>query len=223
MKNLKIFVVEDEENLRNLIVSYLVKEGFEVHTAEDGREAVSKWRENFADLMILDVMMPYLNGYEVLEHIRASSDVPVIFLTAKREYEDRIKGFETGGDDYLTKPFSMKELVMRVKAILKRTENIQKDHRIIVNELTIDPDSHTAAVSGIKIDLSVREFEILHLLIKNKDIPISREQLLDRLWGIDFEGDLRVVDTAVKRLRRKLLTAQDHIKTVRGLGYKFEV
>ncbi|SHE94817.1 response regulator transcription factor [Alkalibacter saccharofermentans] len=218
----KIFVVEDEENLRNLIEAYLVKEGFMVVTAQNGLEAVEKWRDSLADIIIMDIMMPGLDGYEVLDYIRKDSKVPVVFLTAKRELEDKIKGFETGADDYLVKPFSMKELVMRTKAILKRSGN-QEDYLQTYGELTIDLIKMEARVSGELIELSRKEYELLAYLAKNINIPISRGKLLDGLWGIDFEGDDRVVDTAIKRLRKKLGAAEGYIKTVRGLGYKFEV
>lgn len=218
----KIFVVEDEENIRNLIEAYLKKEGYFVITAKDGDEAIEKWEENLVDIIIMDIMMPGYDGYEVLEYIRQESKVPVIFLTAKRELEDRIKGFETGADDYLTKPFSMKELVMRTKAILKRTNSID-DNLKDYGDLTIDEEKKEIMVQESIIELSQREYEILLYLVKNQHIPISRERLLDRIWGLDFEGDDRVVDTAIKRLRKKLGKAEGYIKTVRGLGYKFEV
>lgn len=218
----KIFVVEDEENIRNLIEAYLKKEGYFVITAKDGDEAIEKWEEDLADIIIMDIMMPGYDGYEVLEYIRQESKVPVIFLTAKRELEDRIKGFETGADDYLTKPFSMKELVMRTKAILKRTNSID-DNLKDYGDLTIDEEKKEVMVQESIIELSQREYEILLYLVKNQHIPISRERLLDRIWGLDFEGDDRVVDTAIKRLRKKLGKAEGCIKTVRGLGYKFEV
>ncbi len=218
----KIFVVEDEESLRNLIEAYLVKEGFMVVTAQNGLEAIEKWRDSLADIIILDIMMPGLDGYEVLDYIRKDSKVPVVFLTAKRELEDKIKGFETGADDYLVKPFSMKELVMRAKAILKRSGN-QEEYLQTYGELTIDLIKMEARVSGELIELSHKEYELLAYMAKNINIPISRGKLLDRLWGVDFEGDDRVVDTAIKRLRKKMGAAEGYIKTVRGLGYKFEV
>jgi DNA-binding response OmpR family regulator len=218
----KIFVVEDEENIRNLIEAYLKKEGYFVITAKDGDEAIEKWEENLVDIIIMDIMMPGYDGYEVLEYIRQESKVPVIFLTAKRELEDRIRGFETGADDYLTKPFSMKELVMRTKAILKRTNSID-DNLKDYGDLAINEEKKEVMVKESIIELSQREYEILLYLVKNQHIPISRERLLDRIWGLDFEGDDRVVDTAIKRLRKKMGKAEGYIKTVRGLGYKFEV
>jgi DNA-binding response OmpR family regulator len=218
----KIFVVEDEENIRNLIEAYLKKEGYFVITAKDGDEAIEKWEENLVDIIIMDIMMPGYDGYEVLEYIRQESKVPVIFLTAKRELEDKIRGFETGADDYLTKPFSMKELVMRTKAILKRTNSID-DNLKDYGDLAINEEKKEVMVKESIIELSQREYEILLYLVKNQHIPISRERLLDRIWGLDFEGDDRVVDTAIKRLRKKMGKAEGYIKTVRGLGYKFEV
>jgi DNA-binding response OmpR family regulator len=176
----KIFVVEDEESLRNLIEAYLVKEGFMVVTAQNGLEAIEKWRDSLADIIILDIMMPGLDGYEVLDYIRKDSKVPVVFLTAKRELEDKIKGFETGADDYLVKPFSMKELVMRAKAILKRSGN-QEEYLQTYGELTIDLIKMEARVSGELIELSHKEYELLAYMAKNINIPISRGKLLDRL------------------------------------------
>ncbi|MBF7097894.1 response regulator transcription factor [Alkalibacter mobilis] len=222
MKKFKIMVIEDEKNLRNLIRDYLLKEGYEVFTASDGDEALEIWKDDFYDILVLDIMMPGTDGYGVLEYIRQTSDVPAIFLTAKRELEDRIKGFEVGADDYLTKPFSMKELVMRIKAILKRTEESKEDITIY-GQLAIDSRTMSVKVGQQPVDLTLKEYELLEYLIKNINIPVAREKILDRIWGLDFEGDDRVVDTTIKRLRKKLGSTEDYIKTIRGLGYKFEV
>ncbi|QSX08478.1 response regulator transcription factor [Alkalibacter rhizosphaerae] len=218
----KIFVVEDDKNLRNLIRDYLVKEGYQVTTAVDGNDALAQWRHHLADLVILDVMMPGLDGYEVLEYIREESSVPVIFLTAKGELSDRIQGFETGADDYMTKPFSIKELLMRIKAILKRTEEEKPEiwkHGLI----EIHPRNMEAFVDGNRVDLTTREYDLLIYLVENAGIPVRRETIIDRIWGLDFDGDDRAVDTAIKRLRKKMGRGEDYIKTIRGIGYKFEV
>lgn len=217
----KIFLAEDDKNLRQLIRDYLTKEGYEVITADDGNDALEKWRHNLADLVILDVMMPGLDGYEVLEYIREESKVPAIFLTAKGEVSDRIQGFETGADDYMTKPFSIKELLMRIRAILRRFEEETPD--ILAHDLLeINRKSMEVFVDGKRVDLTTREYDLLLFLVENEGIPVRRDTIIDRIWGLDFDGDDRAVDTAIKRLRKKL-DKGDYIKTVRGLGYKFEV
>lgn len=218
----RILVVEDDKNLRNLIRDYLTKAGYQVITAQDGKDALSQWRQNLADLVILDVMMPGIDGYEVLEYIREESDVPVIFLTAKGELEDRIQGFETGADDYMTKPFSIKELLMRMRAILKRTEE-EKPDVMIQGVLKIDRKTMEVFVEDKRVDLSTREYDLLLYLAENANIPVGRDKIIDRIWGLDFDGDDRAVDTAIKRLRKKLEKGEDYIKTIRGVGYKFEV
>lgn len=217
----KIFVVEDDKNLRRLLEDYLKKVGFEVITAQDGNDALKKWRQNLADLVVLDVMMPGLDGFEVLEYIREESKVPVIFLTARGELADRIQGFETGADDYLTKPFSIKELVMRIRAILKRTED-EKPDVITLGSLRIHRKAMEVFVEEQPVELTTREFDLLLYLVENAGIPVKRETIIDRIWGLDFDGDDRAVDTAIKRLRKKLGPGEDWIKTIRGIGYKFE-
>lgn len=217
----KIFVVEDDKNLRRLLEDYLKKEGFEVVTAQDGNDALRKWRQNLADLVVLDVMMPGLDGFEVLEYIREESKIPVIFLTARGELADRIQGFETGADDYLTKPFSIKELVMRIRAILKRTEE-EKPEILTLGPLRIHRKAMEVYVEEELVDLTTREFDLLVYLVENAGIPVKRETIIDRIWGMDFDGDDRAVDTAIKRLRKKLGSGEDWIKTIRGVGYKFE-
>lgn len=217
----KIFVVEDDKNLRRLLEDYLKKVGFEVITAQDGNDALKKWRQNLSDLVVLDVMMPGLDGFEVLEYIREESKVPVIFLTARGELADRIQGFETGADDYLTKPFSIKELVMRIRAILKRTEE-EKPDVITMGSLRIHRKAMEVFVEEQPVELTTREFDLLLYLVENAGIPVKRETIIDRIWGLDFDGDDRAVDTAIKRLRKKLGQGEDWIKTIRGIGYKFE-
>lgn len=218
----RIFLVEDDKNLRNLVRDYLTKEGYEVLTAVDGNDALAKWRHNIADLVILDVMMPGLDGYEVLEYIREESRVPAIFLTAKGELSDRIQGFESGADDYLTKPFSIKELLMRIRAILRRLEEEEPDI-LSIGVLKINRKTMEVTMGGKPVELTTREYELLSFLVENEGMPVRRETILDRIWGLDFDGDDRAVDTAIKRLRKKLDNGEDYIRTVRGLGYKFEV
>lgn len=220
-----ILIVEDEYRMRRLIGDYFRREGFKIIEAEDGLEALRIFDEKLVSLVILDIMMPKLNGFEVCKAIREISEAPIIILTAKAEESDKLLGFELGADDYITKPFSPKILVAKTKAILKRIESNSESQEgiisiegIIINEL-----SHSVMAEDKEINLSPKEFDLLLCLIKNKGIVLSRDKLLDNVWGIDYYGDARTVDTSIKRLREKLNERADLITTVRGAGYKFEV
>lgn len=222
MSGIRILVAEDEVNIQKLIAKYLEKEGFVVYACADGEQALDVWVETPFDLAILDVMMPKLDGWEVLSAIRKESDIPVIMLTAKREEADRLQGFELGTDDYITKPFSPRELVMRVKALLKRVGKQSQNQVVTASGIRIDNATKTVTANKGETRLSAREFDLLLYLIDNKGIALSRDQLLDRIWGYEYEGEPRVLDTTVKRLRHKLGECGKCIKTLRGIGYMFE-
>jgi len=220
-----ILIVDDEERIRNLVSIYLRKEQYNILQAENGSDAVNIFNKNKVDLIILDVMMPIMDGWDVCKEIRKTSDIPIIMLTAKSEEDDELLGFELGTDHYITKPFVPKLLVAKVKAIIRRThstEGVQKEENSF-NGLVVDNLSHEVTVDDIEINLSPKEFELLNYFILNKRIVLSREKILDALWGIDYFGDLRTVDTVIKRLREKLGDKSYLIATIRGTGYKFEV
>ncbi|MGL4773916.1 MAG: response regulator transcription factor [Clostridium sp.] len=218
-----ILVVEDEIRIRFLLKDYFLKEDFNIIEASDGEEGLSLFSSNKIDLVLLDIMMPKLDGISVLEKIREVSTVPVILLTAKSEEDDKLCGYEFGADDYITKPFSPKVLVAKVRALLKRT-NEDKDTSIKdFNGLIINQLSHEVKIDGEEITLSPKEYELLVYLSNNEGIALNRDTILDAVWGVDYYGDIRTVDTNVKRLREKLNTKSNYIVTVRGSGYKFEV
>ena len=223
MGGIRILVAEDDKNLRNLLTKYLEKEGYSVFSASDGEKAMDVWYETPVDLAILDVMMPFSDGWEVLTEIRQDSDIPVIMLTAKREEEDRLKGFNLGTDDYMTKPFSSRELIIRVKALLKRSGKLSQNQKIELPGIVIDRDSKTVETSTGRVELSAREFDLLLYFIDNKSHALTRIQILDRIWGYEYNGDTRVLDTTIKRLRHKLGDCGKCIRTLRGTGYIFEV
>lgn len=218
---IRILVAEDEDKLRNIILKYLKKEGYEGIGAIDGEDALDKWAECKPDCLILDIMMPKLDGFEVLKIIRESDSLPVIMLTALREEDDKITGFEEGADDYLTKPFSVRELLVRIKALLKRSGILSNDDYFVVGEMAITLSLRQVQIKDEIIHLTPKEFEVLVYLMNNQKLVLSREQILDRIWGYAFEGDSRVVDTTIKRLRQKL--RPDYIQTIRGIGYKFQL
>ncbi|SHI12678.1 DNA-binding response regulator, OmpR family, contains REC and winged-helix (wHTH) domain [Clostridium collagenovorans DSM 3089] len=223
--NKTILIVEDEMRMRKLLKDYLKREGFKVLEAEDGDEGLHVFKTNKVHLLILDVMMPKLDGFEVCKEVRNCSDVPIIMLTAKSEDEDKLIGFDLGADDYVTKPFSPKVLVARVKTLIKRVDGTlgNTSNTIILNGLTVNFTSKEVLIDDSQVILSPKEFDLLEFLIKNKGIVLSRDTLLDNVWGFDYFGDLRTVDTHIKRLREKLQNKADFITTVRGSGYKFEV
>jgi len=220
-----ILVVEDEDRMRKLISDYLKIEEFKVIEATNGNDALLQFSSKKIDLIILDVMMPGLDGFEVCKAIRQNSDVPIIFLTAKGGEEDKLTGFELGADEYVTKPFSPKVLVARSKALLKRIEGTigKPDNVFDLQGLKVNLLSRQVYVDNNEIGLSPTEYDLLAYLIKNKGIVLSRNALLDNVWGYSYDGDLRTVDTHIKRLREKLLHKSKFICTVRGSGYRFEV
>lgn len=220
--NKSILIVEDELRIRFLLRDYLMKENFNVFEASDGEEGLIAFSNQKIDLVILDIMMPKMDGITMLEKLRAVSTVPVILLTAKGEEEDKLQGYDYGADDYMTKPFSPKVLIAKVKALLKRTrDNLDSSYQEF-NGLTINKLSHEVKVDGTEILLSPKEYELLIYLITNEGIALSRDNILDNVWGLDYYGDIRTVDTNIKRLREKLLSKSNCIVTVRGSGYKFE-
>lgn len=219
----KILVVEDEDRMRKLISAYLTREAYEVLEAADGIEAIDVFNSEEISLAILDIMIPLVDGWRVCKIIREKSSIPVIILTAKSEEEDKLLGYELGADDYVTKPFSPKVLVAKVKALLKRANVKEFENKADFDGLTINEDSHEVALEGKQIYLSPKEYELLIYFSKNNGIVLSRDKLLDNVWGKDYYGDLRTVDTHIKRLREKLQDRAYLINTVRGSGYKFEV
>jgi len=222
-----ILVVDDEDKIRSLVRLYLEREGFVVDEAENGRVALEKFRINKYALLVIDLMMPEIDGWRVCREVRESSAVPIIMLTARGEEFDRVLGFELGADDYLVKPFSTRELVARVKALLRRAGGSlgkEPSAELKFGIIKIDKDKHRVSVGGEPISLTPREFELLHFLAKNPGRVFSREQLMETVWGYDFYGDARTVDTHIKKLREKLADPQAKamLVTVWGVGYKFD-
>lgn len=216
-----ILIVDDEERIRSLLGAYLKKENFEIFNAANGVEALNIIKTNNIHLVVLDVMMPIMDGWNTLSRIRESYNIPVIMLTARGEEEDKLHGFEGGVDDYETKPFSPKVLVAKIKAMIKRAYSEETDESSY-DGLKLDEKAYEVYIDGKNINLSPTEFALLSYFIKNRGIVLTREKLLDNVWGYDFDGDLRAVDTQIKRLREKLGIKAYLIATVRGVGYKFE-
>lgn len=221
-----ILVVEDDHNISDLIRMYLEKEGFEVRIAYDGGKAVEEYDKAAPDMVLLDIMLPVLDGWEVCAHIRERGTTPIIMLTAKSDVGDRITGLEMGADDYLVKPFEMKELMARINAVLRRSE-IPDDtkKKLTFDKLVINLDSYELIVDGKNVDTPPKELELLYHLASTPNRVYTRNQLLDEVWGFDYFGDSRTVDVHIKRLREKVenVSAQWELKTVWGVGYKFEV
>ncbi len=225
MNKLKILVVDDESRIRKLVRDFLVKKEYEVLEAADGEEALDIfYRDKDIALIILDVMMPKLNGYQVCREIRESSSVPVIMLTAKAEERDELTGFDAGADEYVAKPFSPKVLVARVEAILRRTTlNEKQSGPLEMGGIKVDKEAHQVSVDGVLVELSYKEFELLTYFMENPGIALSREKILNGVWNYDYFGDARTIDTHVKKLRAKLgEKGNQYIQTIWGLGYKFE-
>lgn len=219
----KILVVDDEQRLRKLLHDYLSREGYEIIEASDGEEALKDFYEiKDISLILLDVMMPKKDGYEVLKEIRETSKVPVIMLTAKSDEEDELQGFSLGVDEYISKPFSPKILVARVQAVLRRGALSDDEKVIEKGGIKIDMAAHEVTVDGTPIPLSVKEFELLTYFLKNEGLALSREKILNAVWEYDYFGDARTIDTHVKKLRSKLGDKGDYIKTIWGMGYKFD-
>lgn len=217
-----ILVVEDENKISEFISLYLKKEGYKVFEASDGQIALEKFEENEIDLIVLDIMMPRLNGFEVCKKIREKSKVPIIILTAIEEEMDHIKGYELGADDYVTKPFKIKILMAKIKRLLQRIN--KNDNDIFVHDkLKIDFDGREVFIDSKKIKLAPKEFDLLIYLIKNKGIALSRNQILENIWGYDFDGENRVVDNHIKKLRNKLENYSSLIETIIFVGYKFDI
>lgn len=221
---LKILIVDDESRMRKLVRDFLVKNNFEVIEAEDGQRALDIFfEEKDIALIILDVMMPKLDGWEVCKEIRSYSQVPIIMLTAKAEERDELQGFELGVDEYISKPFSPKILVARVDAILRRTNQVTSEDILEAGGIVINKAAHSVTIDGTSIDLSYKEFELLTYFLENRGIALSREKILNNVWNYDYFGDARTIDTHVKKLRGKMGDKGDYIKTIWGMGYKFEV
>ena len=223
---MKILIVDDEEKIRHVIKEYAEFEGYDVVEAIDGMDAIEKSKKDKFDIIIMDVMMPKLDGFSTIKEIRKSNNVPVIMLSARGEEYDKLFGFEMGIDDYVVKPFSPKELMARINAVVSRSRGaiknqISKDN-YVYEDLVIDLLGRNVFVSGEKKDLTPKEFELLQYFILNKNIALSRENILNKVWGYDFFGEDRTVDTHVKMLRNNLGKYRDKIVTVRGMGYKFE-
>ena len=223
MDRLKVLVVDDESRMRKLVKDFLVKSGFEVVEAEDGEQAVDVfYADKDISLIILDVMMPKMNGYDVCRTIRKDSKVPIIMLTAKSEEQDELAGFNLGVDEYISKPFSPKILVARVEAILRRTNAIGND-KLEYEGIEVDKTAHYVRIDGEEVELSYKEFELLAYFLENQGIALSREKILNNVWNYDYFGDARTIDTHVKKLRSKMGEKGEYIKTIWGMGYKFEV
>lgn len=226
MEKIKILVVDDESRMRKLVRDFLTKSGYEVLEAGDGSEALDIFfNEHNSDiaLLILDVMMPKMDGWQVCKEIRQYSKVPIIMLTARSDERDELQGFELGVDEYISKPFSPKILVARVEAILRRTNQLGDDGKLEAGGIVIDKAAHQVTIDGQNIDLSYKEFELLSYFMENQGIALSREKILNNVWNYDYFGDARTIDTHVKKLRSKMGAKGDLIKTIWGMGYKFEV
>ena len=223
MEALKILVVDDEPRMRKLVKDFLTVKGFQVIEAEDGEQAIDIFfEEKDIALILLDVMMPKMDGWEVLKTIRQYSQIPILMLTARGEEQDELQGFKLGADEYISKPFSPKILVARVEAILRRSSKGSKDV-IEIGGIRIDKSAHLVEIDGVPVDLSYKEFELMTYFAENQGIALSREKILNNVWNYDYFGDARTIDTHVKKLRSKLGEKGEYIKTIWGMGYKFEV
>ena len=217
-----ILVVEDDRNISELIHMYLVKEGFDVRIAADGGKAIEEFQKQVPDLILLDIMLPKLDGFEVCRQIREFSDVPIIMLTAKSSEYDTVVGLDSGADDYIPKPFRMMELISRIRALLRRTEDDGSEEYRTGN-LYVCPSRHIATVDKKNVNLTLKEYEVLCLLLKNSGTVLSRTQLLNQVWGYEFDGESRTVDVHIRTLRQKLGSAGELVETVRGVGYKINM
>ena len=224
MNDITILIVDDESRMRKLIKDFLTQKGYSTLEAADGEEALKVFEENqnHIKLILLDVMMPKLDGWSVLRQIRQTSKVPIIMLTARGEEQDELFGFELGVDEYISKPFSPKILVARVEAVLKRTMGDKKEVKDY-GGITIDPEGRTVKVDGKQVDMSLREYELLKYLVDNENIALSRDKILNNVWNYDYYGDSRTIDSHIKKIRHKLGKKGKYIETMRGVGYKFEI
>lgn len=217
----KILLVEDEDNLRHIIAAYLHKENFDVVEAADGNQALERFAEHEYSLVILDVMLPYRNGFDVCKQIRSQSKVPVLMLTARDTEQDELHGFHCGADEYISKPFSPEILIARIKSLLKRCD-LLLENEIAIGDLQVNYRQRTVTYQHNRLMLTPKEFDLLYYLLNNRNIALSREQILNAVWGYDYYGDTRTVDTHIKCLRSKLGDFGDTIKTIRKFGYKLE-
>ncbi|MBQ9114454.1 MAG: response regulator transcription factor [Clostridia bacterium] len=219
----KVLIVDDEQAIRELVAKYCTLEGFAYGEAEDGLQAIDKVKQGSYDIVVMDVMMPELDGFSAVREIRKFSTLTIIMLSARTETYDKIHGFEIGADDYIGKPFSPKELMLRINAVMNRVNNQKTSSDIYENEkLKVDFTARIVSVEGVAVDLSPKEYELLFFMVKNRGIALSREKLLNEVWGYDFYGDDRTLDTHIKLLRRSLGVASEYIVTLRGMGYRFD-
>ena len=219
----KILVVDDESRMRKLIRDFLLRDGYLVLEAGNGEEALDTFYEHSdIDLIILDVMMPVIDGWCVLKEIRQTSQVPVIMLTARSEEKDELMGFDLGADEYVTKPFSPRTLVARVTALLRRNAGNQGETKLEAGGIFLDPEAHLVKIDGKEVDLSVKEFELLEYFMSNPGVALSRDRILNQVWDYDYYGDVRTIDTHVKKLRSKMGGKGEMIRTIWGMGYKFD-
>lgn len=224
MDNIKVLMVDDESRMRKLVSDFLTRKGYIVIEAGDGEEALDRfYADKDISLVILDVMMPKMNGWDVCREIRKNSKVPIIMLTAKSNESSELNGFECGADEYIAKPFSPKILTARVDALIRRSYSIDSSEVTDVGGIIIDKAAHIVKIDGQEIDLSFKEFELLTYFVDNKGLALSREKILNNVWNYDYFGDARTIDTHVKKLRKKLGDKGDYIKTIWGMGYKFEI
>ena len=225
--NKRALIVEDDVNIAELLMLYLEKDGFDVNIAHDGGRGIAMFNELNPDLVLLDIMMPVMDGIQVCREIRKVSMVPIIMLTAKGETSDKVTGLDSGADDYVTKPFEVKELLARIHAVMRRTEteDAPREKKLTYDKLIVNLDSYELIVNGVKVDTPPKEMELLYHLAASPNIVFTRNQLLDEVWGFDYFGDSRTVDVHIKRLREKLEGVSDQwsLQTVWGVGYKFEV
>ena len=224
MEKIKILIVDDESRMRKLIRDFLEREGYQILEASDGIVAMDIfYADKDIQLIILDVMMPRMDGWQVCKEVREHSRVPIMMLTARSEEQNELKGFELGVDEYVAKPFSPKILVARVGALLKRVRNVEDNPELNAGGIIINKSAHMVTIDGCMIDLSVKEFELLTYFVENQKLALSREKILNNVWNYDYFGDARTIDTHVKKLRSKLGEKGNYIKTIWGMGYKFEV
>ncbi|MFT0561346.1 response regulator transcription factor [Bacillus cereus] len=220
MINYRILVIEDDEEIQELIKQFLMTQKYIVETASDGFEGMKQFNKQQFDLILLDVMMPSLNGFDVAKMIRTHSKVPIIMLTAMEEEQDQIKGFDHGADDYITKPFSFHVLIRRVESVLKRSYDQRKRNQFIFKEIQVDGDAYKVYVNKAEIPLTTKEFEILYLLLQNGKKVLTREQIIEKVWGYEYIGDTRNISTHIKNIRKKLNLP--YIKTIKGIGYQID-
>ncbi len=218
-----VLIVDDEQAIRELVAKYCTLEGFSYGEAGDGLEAIQKVKQGSYDIVVMDVMMPELDGFSAVREIRKFSSLPIIMLSARTETYDKIHGFEIGADDYIGKPFSPKELMLRISAVMNRVNSQKSNSDVYENELLkVDFTARIVCVEGVEVDLSPKEYELLFFMVKNRGIALSREKLLNEVWGYDFYGDDRTLDTHIKLLRKSLGSASQYVVTLRGMGYRFD-